>query len=141
MCCAARRSRAVADPCRTASGRLRTMMSATRSGRLRTMMSATRFEEDPEELGRLVEAVWGLQHQLLRSAQSLLVTLERPSAVWAVEDAVRGQTAHFGPGRLDASERAAMCASLRQDIQALQQLSERLAQLDRLRQVYTPAYG
>lgn len=92
-------------------------------------MSTTRFEGASEASGPLVEAAWKLQQRLLEDAQSLLVTLERPGAAWAVEDDVRGYTWHLGPGRLEASEREAMCESLHQDIQTLQQLAERLAQL------------
>jgi hypothetical protein len=103
------------------------------------MMSATRFEGESEELDRLRDTARDLQQQLLERAQSLLVTLERPSGVWAVADDMRGHTAHFGPGRLETSEREALCASLRQDVQALQQLSDPLAQLDRLLQIHTGA--
>jgi hypothetical protein len=99
-------------------------------------MSAAPSGDAPDTRPLLAEAVGRLQQQLLQSAQRLLVTLERPATVGAVADDVRGDTLHGGPGRLGDAERDAMCESLRQDIQTLQQLTELLAQLDMRRGVF-----
>jgi hypothetical protein len=93
------------------------------------MMSIVSFGEPAEELRALVEAACRLQQSLLGEAQRLLVTFERQAAGRTVEGEVHGYTAHMGPGRLEASEQAAMRDHLRQDIQTLQRLTEPLAKL------------